>query len=395
MASNEAAGSFEPKLHEYNYNFPFPPPNKPSRCKWALGAPQEENPHTRKYPVQERPRLCSSILDTIGNTPLVRLNVIPTEEGVQCEMYAKCEFLNPSGSLKDRAAWRMIEDAEASGKLKPGYTIVEPSSGNTGIGLAMAAAVKGYKMVVVMPMKMSKEKVYTMKALGAKIVRTPNDKSFDNPQGMIAGAHRIASQMKNAVVLDQFRNENNPLSHYETTAEEILRDTGGRVDMIVLGSGTGGTATGLGRRLKEVLPSVQIVGADPYGSILSEPQELNDVPENQVSYNEVEGIGYSFRATTLDKNVFDLWMKCGDKDTFLMARRLIKSEGLLVGGSSGTAMHVACRAAKSLRPDQRCVVILADGVRNYLTKFISDEWMVEKGFMEASDELEEMIDGLE
>ncbi|KAI5753180.1 hypothetical protein M8J77_024336 [Diaphorina citri] len=306
-------------------------------------------------------------------------------------MYAKCEFMNPTGSLKDRAAWRMIEDAETAGVLKPGYTIVEPSSGNTGIGLAMVAAIKGYKMVVVMPMKMSKEKVYTMKALGAKIIRTQNDKSYDHPEGMIAGAHRIASQMKNAVVLDQFRNPNNPLSHYETTAEEILRDTGGKVDMIVLGCGTGGTASGIGRKIKEKCPSCKLVGADPFGSILAQPQSLNDVPENQISYNEVEGIGYSFAATTLDRNVIDQWGKCGDKDTFLMARRLIKSEGLLVGGSSGTAMHVACQAAKSLRPDQRCVVILADGVRNYLTKFISDEWMIEKGFLDEAEELEEMI----
>uniref|UniRef100_A0A8D8XXY9 cystathionine beta-synthase n=2 Tax=Cacopsylla melanoneura TaxID=428564 RepID=A0A8D8XXY9_9HEMI len=373
-------------------SFSFPRPDQPSRCTWAPDADPADNPHTRKYPnPPNQYTLYPSILHTIGNTPLVRLNVIPKEEGVQCQMYAKCEFLNPSGSLKDRAAWRMIEDAEATGVLKPGYTIVEPSSGNTGIGLALAAAVKGYKMVVVMPLKMSKEKVYTMKALGARIIRTPNDKSFDHPQGMIAGAHRIASQMKNAVVLDQFRNPNNPLSHYETTGEEILRDTGGKVDMIVLGCGTGGGATGIGRKIKEKCPSCKLVGADPWGSILAQPQSLNDVPENQISANEVEGIGYSFCATTCDRSVIDQWGKCGDKEAFLMARRLIKSEGLLVGGSSGTAMHIACQAAKSLRPDQVCVVILPDGIRNYLTKFASDEWMVEKGFLEESGDLEELI----
>lgn len=376
----------EPRPPKHSFYFPYP--NLPSKCTWSVNAQPEDNPHTRKYPLKETPKLLPNILFAIGNTPMVRLNVIPKEEGVQCEMYAKCEFMNPSGSLKDRAAWRMIEDAEATGRLKPGFTIVEPSSGNTGIGLAMAAAVKGYNMIVVMPVKMSDEKVFTMKALGAKIIRTPNEASFSDEKGLMATAHRLASEMPNAVVLDQFRNCNNPLSHYETTAEEIIRDTDGKVDMIVLGCGTGGTATGIGRKIKEKCPNCKLVGADPWGSILAQPQELNDREENQISFNEVEGIGYSFAATTLDRNVIDSWGKCGDKEAFLMARRLIKEEGLLVGGSSGTAMHVACEAAKSLRSDQRCVVILADGIRNYMTKFVSDKWMVQKGFIDSCDELE-------
>ncbi|KAI5741521.1 hypothetical protein M8J76_014488 [Diaphorina citri] len=352
-------------------------PDLPSKCTWTPGARLEDSPHT-SYPLKPRPKILPNILHAIGNTPLVRLNTIPVQEGLKCELLAKCEFLNPGGSVKDRIGYRMVEDAEAKGIIKPGDTIIEPSSGNTGIGLAMAAAVKGYRCVVVMPLKMSDEKVNTLRVLGAEIVRTPTEAAFDAPEGLMAVAHRLATEIPNAIVLDQYRNPNNPLAHYETTAEEILRDTDNKLDMLVLGVGTGGTIAGIARKIKEKCPSCTIVGVDPYGSILAQPEELN---KTDVTTYQVEGIGYDFVPTVLDK-----WYKSCDKESFPMSRRLIKHEGLLCGGSSGSAMYVACQAARSLGPNQRCVVLLADGLRNYMTKFVSDSWMKEKGFAENSVE---------
>lgn len=355
---------------------PFPRPDLPSKCPWTPNANFEESPHT-SYPLKPRPKILPNILHAIGNTPLVRLNNIPKKEGLQCELLAKCEFLNPGGSVKDRIGWRMVEDAEAKGIIKPGDTIIEPSSGNTGIGLAMAAAVKSYRCIVVMPLKMSDEKVNTLRALGAEIVRTPTEAAFDAPEGLMAVAHRMASEIPNAIVLDQYRNPNNPLAHYETTAEEILRDTDGKLDMLVLGVGTGGTIAGIARKIKEKVPSCTIIGVDPFGSSLALPEELN---KTDVTTYQVEGIGYDFVPTVLDRSVVDKWVKSNDAESFPMSRRLIKDEGLLCGGSSGSAMHHAIEAARSLGPTQRCVVILADGLRNYMTKFVSDEWMAQKGF---------------
>lgn len=274
--------------------------------------------------------------------------------------------------MKDRIGYRMVQDAEAAGRLKPGCTIIEPTSGNTGIGLAMACAVKGYKCVIVMPEKMSTEKSDALKVLGATIIRTPTEAGFESPEGLICVAQRLSKTIPDSVVLDQYRSPGNPLAHYDGTAEEIVRQCGGSVDMVVCGAGTGGTISGVGRRIKERCPDCVIVAADPEGSILSEPESLN---ESDVQFYEVEGIGYDFLPTVLDRSVVDIWYKTNDQKSFPLARRLIREEGILSGGSSGTAMSVALTAAKSLKKGQKCVVILPDGIRNYMSKFVSDNWM--------------------
>lgn len=266
----------------------------------------------------------------------------------------------------------MVEDAEAAGRLTPGCTIIEPTSGNTGIGLAIACAVKGYKCVIVMPEKMSTEKSDTLKALGATIIRTPTEAGYESPEGLICVAQRLCKETPNSVVLDQYRNPGNPLAHYDGTGEEILRQCGGRVDMIVCGAGTGGTISGIGRKMKDKCPDCIVVAADPEGSILSLPEELN---ETSVEFYDVEGIGYDFIPTVLDRSVVDRWYKSNDQLAFPLARRLIREEGILSGGSSGTAMSVALQAARELKKGQCCVVLLPDGIRNYMTKFVSDNWM--------------------
>lgn len=284
----------------------------------------------------------------------------------------KCEFLNPGGSVKDRIGYRMVEDAEAAGRLQPGCTIIEPTSGNTGIGLAMACAVKGYKCLIVMPEKMSTEKSDALKVLGATIIRTPTEAGFESPEGLICVAQRLNREIPNSVVLDQYRAAGNPLAHYDGTGEEILRQCGGHVDMVVCGAGTGGTISGIGRKLKDRCPDCIVVAADPEGSILSEPAELN---VSDVEFYEVEGIGYDFIPTVLDRTVVDRWYKSNDQMAFPLARRLIREEGILSGGSSGTALSVALHAARELKAGQKCVVVLPDGIRNYMSKFVSDNWM--------------------
>lgn len=293
---------------------------------------------------------------------------------------AKCEFFNAGGSVKDRIGRRMIDDAERSGRLKKGDVLIEPTSGNTGIGLALAAAVKGYRCIIVMPEKMSQEKVDVLRALGAEIVRTPTAAAFDSPESHIGVAIRLNKEIPNSHILDQYSNPGNPLAHYDGTAEEILEACGGKLDMLVAGAGTGGTISGIARKLKEKCPSCKIVAVDPYGSILARPAEIN---ETDVTSYQIEGIGYDFIPKVLDHNVIDRWIKSSDKESFVMARRLIREEGLLCGGSSGTAMVGAMKAARELGPGQKCVVILPDSVRNYMTKFLSDDWMAEHGFFDA------------
>lgn len=278
--------------------------------------------------------------------------------------------------MKDRIGLRMIEDAEASGRIKPGDTLIEPTSGNTGIGLALAAAIKGYKMIITLPEKMSQEKVDVLKALGAQIIRTPTEAAFDSPESHIGVAKRLNSEIPNSHILDQYSNPSNPLAHYEGTAEEILEQCDGKVDMIVVTAGTGGTLTGIARKFKERLPNCKIVGVDPEGSILAHPETLN----GPIASYKVEGIGYDFIPAVLERKYVDLWIKSNDKNSLLMSRRLIKEEGLLCGGSSGSAAWAACEAAKTLQPGQRCVVLLADSVRNYMTKFLNDDWMIDNGF---------------
>ncbi|XP_051998441.1 cystathionine beta-synthase b [Xyrauchen texanus] len=356
-------------------------PDLPSRCTWKLGDPNTESPHNH-IPRTKTPSILPNILSMIGETPLVRMNKIPKAFGLKCELLAKCEFFNAGGSIKDRISLRMVEDAERDGILKPGDTIIEPTSGNTGIGLALAAAVKGYRCIIVMPEKMSMEKVDVLRALGAEIVRTPTSARFDSPESHVGVAWRLKNEIPNAHILDQYRNPSNPLAHFDTTAEEILEQCDGKIDMLVAGAGTGGTITGVARKLKEKCPNIKIVGVDPEGSILAEPDELNKTDKTQY---EVEGIGYDFIPTVLDRSVVDSWYKSNDDESFAMSRMLIRDEGLLCGGSSGTAMSAAVHLAKELKEGQRCVVILPDSIRNYMSKFLSDKWMCEKGFLREED----------
>ncbi|XP_050972868.1 LOW QUALITY PROTEIN: cystathionine beta-synthase a [Labeo rohita] len=356
-------------------------PDLPSRCTWKPGMSLESSPH-KHFPRTKTEKILPNILDRIGDTPLVRINKISRTFGLKCELLAKCEFFNAGGSVKDRISLRMVEDAERDGILKPGDTIIEPTSGNTGIGLALAAAVKGYRCIIVMPEKMSMEKVDVLRALGAEIVRTPTSARFDSPESHVGVAWRLKNEIPNSHILDQYRNPSNPLAHYDTTAEEILEQCDGKVDMLVAGAGTGGTITGVARKLREKCPNIKIIGVDPEGSILAEPDELNRTDKTQY---EVEGIGYDFIPTVLDRSLVDKWYKSNDDESFAMARMLMRDEGLLCGGSSGTAMAAAVKFAKELKEGQRCVVILPDSVRNYMSKFLSDKWMFQKGFLRVED----------
>lgn len=335
------------------------------------------NPHG-PIPLAPPPKIGASVLDFIGNTPLVRVERLCKADGVECEVLAKCEYFNSGGSVKDRIGLRMIEDAEKAGRIKPGDTLIEPTSGNTGIGLALAGAVKGYKVVITMPEKMSHEKVVVLEALGAKIYRTPTSAAWDAPESHIALALRLQKEMPNAHVLDQYSAPGNPMAHYDGTAEEILQQCDGKLDCVVLGAGTGGTITGVARKIKEKYPNVHIVGVDPVGSILAQPEELN-VPGP--SY-QVEGTGYDFLPKVLDRGCVDEWVKSVDKESFVMARRLIREEGILCGGSAGATMHHALQIAKRYKKGQRVVALLADSCRNYLSKHLDDGWMIEHGFYE-------------
>ncbi len=311
-----------------------------------------------------------NILQAIGKTPIIRLNHIGKE--LECELYVKCEFLNPGGSVKDRIGYYMVEKAEQTGKIRPGDTLIEPTSGNTGIGIALAGAVKGYPVIITMPEKMSHEKQVVLEALGAKIYRTPTEAAWDAPDSHISLAKKLCDEIPNAYILDQYSNPSNPEVHFKFTAQEILDDLS-TLDMLVAGVGTGGTITGVGKRLKQSLPKIKIVGADPYGSILGGGAEIK-------SYL-VEGIGYDFFPEVLDNRLIDQYIKVDDKNSFLMARRLIREEGLLVGGSSGSAVWAALQAARNLNKSQKCLIILPDSIRNYLTKFVDDQWMQQQKFI--------------
>ena len=311
-----------------------------------------------------------NILTTIGNTPVVRMNRIGNE--LDCELFSKCEFLNPGGSIKDRIGWKMVEDAEQSGRIKPGDTLIEPTSGNTGQGIALAAAIKGYDCIITLPEKMSKEKQIALEALGAKIIRTPSEASFDSPESHIGVAKKLQEKIPNSHILDQYANPSNPEAHYHGTAQEILDVFGKDLHMVVMGVGTGGTITGVAKRLKEEIPDIVIVGADPVGSILGGGTDVEPYL--------IEGIGYDFFPNVLDNDLVDEYVKTEDEESFIMARRLIKEEGLLCGGSCGSAMVAALKGAKHLDKNKKCLVVLPDSIRNYMTKFPNDQWMKDQGF---------------
>lgn len=316
--------------------------------------------------------ILENILHSIGNTPIVRLNRVGSE--LSCNLFAKCEFTNAGGSVKDRIGYFMIEEAEREGRISPGDTLIEPTSGNTGIGMALAAAVKGYRMIITMPEKMSHEKQVVLEALGAEIVRTPTEAAWDSPESHIGVAEKLNKDIPNSHILDQYKNPGNPGAHYKFTAQEILDEFGNDLSMVIMGVGTGGTITGVAKRLKEEIPNITIVGADPYGSILGGGDEIYPY--------HVEGIGYDFFPDVLDNTLVDTYVKVDDKNSFLMARKLIREEGLLVGGSSGSAMWAALQTAGELKSDENCLIVLPDSIRNYLTKFVDDDWMNEQNFME-------------
>lgn len=325
----------------------------------------------------EKGKIIESISEQIGDTPLVRLNRIPKDYGIEATILCKLEYFNAGGSVKDRIAKRMVLEAERSGRIKPGYTLIEPTSGNTGIGLALMGAIRGYRTIITLPEKMSNEKVSVLKALGAEIVRTPNEAAWDAPESHIGVAKRLEKEIPNAVILDQYSNVDNPLAHETGTGEEIWDQTDGKVKMIVAGAGTGGTITGISRALKKHNSNIEIVGADPVGSILDPSSDTS----LSVPY-KVEGIGYDFIPEVLDRGTVDKWIKTEDRESFLMARRLIQDEGLLVGGSSGSAMAAAVKAAKGLSKDDTVVVVCPDSIRSYLSKFVDDDWMKHNGFVD-------------
>ncbi len=318
--------------------------------------------------------ILENILGAIGKTPIVKFNRIGIE--LECDLYGKCEFLNAGGSVKDRIGLNMVEKAEAEGRIKPGDTLIEPTSGNTGIGMALVAAVKGYRMIITMPEKMSKEKEVVLKALGAEIVRTPTEAAWDAPESHIGVAKKMQTEIPNSHILDQYANPANPDAHYENTAGEILDDFDDSLKMVVAGVGTGGTITGMAKRLKEERPGITIIGVDPFGSILGGGEDV-------FPYH-VEGIGYDFFPDVLDNDLIDEYIKLPDPESFQMARRIIKEEGLLIGGSSGGAVWAALQVATRLKKGDKCLVILPDSIRNYLTKFVDDEWMAENDFFESA-----------
>ena len=312
-----------------------------------------------------------SLLDGLGATPLMNLSRIG--RGLQCRLIGKLELLNPGGSVKDRIGIRMIEEAERSGKLRPGGTIVEPTSGNTGVGLAIAAAIKGYRCIFTMPDKMSQEKISILRAYGAEVVITPTAVPPESPESYYRVADRLTEEISGAFQPNQYHNQANPEAHYASTGPELWEQTEGRLTHLVVSVGTGGTVTGCGRYLKEKNPDIQIVGADPEGSIFSGGEPAPYL---------VEGIGKEAWPDTLDRSVVDRWITVGDRDSFLTARRITREEGLLVGGSSGTAMHAALQVAGELGPEGYVVVILPDSGKSYLSKIYNEAWMLDHGFVD-------------
>ncbi len=323
-----------------------------------------------------------TLLDAVGRTPILRLKKIA--RGIEATILAKLELLNPGGSIKDRIGIRMIEDAEEKGLLAPGGTIIEGTSGNTGVGLAIAAAVKGYKCIFTMPDKMSQEKVNLLRAFGSEVIITPTAVSPDDPRSYYSVAKRLAREIPNSFYPNQYDNPVNPQTHYETTGPEIWEQTGGRIDVAVLTMGTGGTISGIGKYLKEKNPKIRIVGVDPVGSVYTE-YFRNGLKMPATPYfktYKVEGIGEDIIPKAIDFAYIDDVIQVSDKDSFLAARRLCREEGIFAGGSSGTALHAALQVARDLPKNKVVLTILPDSGSRYLTTFYRDEWMRQHQFLE-------------
>ena len=332
-------------------------------------------------PVSQEKRVFDSILGAIGNTPLVKLSRIGRDLPVP--LYAKLEFMNPGGSVKDRVGANIIEQAEKRGELKPSGTIVEATSGNTGVGLAIAAALKGYKTIFVMPDKMSNEKILLLRAYGAKVVITPTAVAPEDPRSYYEVAKKFARETPNAILANQYHNPDNPLTHEMTTGPELWQQTEGRVTDVIIGMGTGGTISGVGRYLKSKNPEIKIVGVDIEGSILTEIwQSGGKIPEGAYPKTyKVEGIGEDFLPSATDLSVVDWIERAGDRESFLWARQLVRQEGIFAGGSSGSALAGAIKYCRKLSRDRLAVVIFPDSGSRYLSKFYDDKWMREFGFL--------------
>jgi cystathionine beta-synthase len=315
-----------------------------------------------------------TVLELVGATPIVRLPKLSPRGGAG--ILAKLEYLNPGGSVKDRIGLPMIEAAEREGRLRPGGTIVEPTSGNTGVGLAIAAAVKGYRCIFVMPDKMSQEKISLLRAYGAEVVITPTAVDHDSPESYYSVSDRLAEEIPGGFKPDQYSNMSNPDAHYRVTGPEIWKQTGGDLDALVISVGTGGTISGVGRFFKERKPEVLIVGADPEGSVYTARGEGDLHPYL------VEGIGKDTWPETMDPDVVDEWIRVSDRQSFQWARRLAREEGILAGGSGGTCLYAAVEVAKRLGAGKRVLTLIPDSGRNYLSKFYDDNWMLEHGFLE-------------
>ncbi|HWG89907.1 MAG TPA: cystathionine beta-synthase [Candidatus Thermoplasmatota archaeon] len=333
----------------------------------------------------------NNILETIGNTPLVKLNKITA--GLKPLVLAKCEFFNPGGSVKDRIGPAMVAAAEKEGKLKPGGTIVEGTSGNTGVGLALCAAVKGYKTVFTMSDKQSREKQLLLKSFGAKVYVCPTAVPPEHPDSYYSVAKRVHETTPNSIYPNQYYNENNPWAHYHSTGPELWRQTEGKITHYIATVGTGGTISGTGKYLKEKNPNIKVIGVDPEGSILKEYKETGEYhPEHAHSY-KVEGFGEDIIPSTVWFDVIDEFVKVNDKESFLMGRRLAREEGIFAGGSSGSAVAAALKYLKreNLGPDAVVVILLPDSGSRYITKFFSDEWMAENGYLEQTDDVGSML----
>lgn len=324
-----------------------------------------------------------TILEAIGNTPIVKLQHVGRD--VEADLYVKCEYLNPAGSMKDRMTLHMIDQAEARGELSPGGTIIEATSGNTGAALAMIAAVRGYKCIFVMPDKMSQEKIASLRAYGARVVVCPTAVAPEDPRSYYSVAERLARETPNSFYTRQYENQDNPGGHYASTGPELWEQTGGEIDVLVAGLGTGGTITGAGRYLKEKKPEIQLVGVDPVGSLYYDFVKTGRVTK-PFTYM-VEGIGEDFFPKTIDLRLLDEIIRVDDKECFLTARELLRHEGLYVGGSAGAAVAGAIKYAKQTGKKQNIVIILPDSGAKYLSKIYNDEWMREHGFLEEESGL--------